>query len=58
MDRAFTILDEEGYMLEALGHRDLDQLKISRLTGLCEDAVMSVHALAEEWCDGHRTNKK
>ena len=48
MDRAFGILDEEEYMPEALGHKDLDQGKIARLTGLREGVVMSIHAHTEE----------
>ena len=48
MDGVFHVLDEEGYTPEALGHRNLDQGKIARLTGLREGAVMSIHAHAEE----------
>ena len=44
-------------MLKALGHRDLDQGKIARLTGLREGTVMSIHVLAEEWCEKHRSKK-
>jgi len=58
MDRVFGILDEEGYTPEALGHRDLDQGKISRLTGLREGAVMSIHVHAEEWCKNNRAKKR
>ena len=58
MNRAFRILDEEGYTPAALGHRDLDQDKIARLTGLRDGAVMSIHALAEEWCENHHGKKR
>ena len=58
MDRAFGILDEEGYTPEALGHKDLDQGKIARLTGLREGAVMSIHAHVEEWCEKNRAKRR
>lgn len=58
MDRVFHALDDEGYTLKALGHRDLDQSKISRLTGLREGAVMSIHVLAEEWCEKRCSKKR
>ena len=54
----FSILDEEGYTPEVLGHRNLDQGKIFWLTSLREGAVMSIHILAEEWCDIHHAKKR
>ena len=57
MDRVFRILDEEGYTPKALGHRDLDQGQIARLTGLREGTVMSIHVFAEEWCENYRPKK-
>ena len=58
MDQVYHLLDEEGYTPEALGHRDLDRGQIARLTGLREGAVMSIHVLAEEWCENHRKKKR
>lgn len=58
MDRVFRILDKEGYTPKALGHRDLDQGQIARLTGLYEGTVMSIHVFAEEWCENHRPKKR
>lgn len=58
MDNVIGVLDEEGYTPEALGHRDLDQGKIVKLTGLPEGTVMSIHAHAEEWCDRNRAKKR
>jgi len=58
MDRVFTVLDGEGYIAEALGHRDFDKGKIVMLTGLPGGAVASIHALAEEWCENNRAKKR
>jgi len=58
MDRVFDILDVQGYTLEALGHKTLDQDKIAELTGLHAGAVMSIHALAETWCENNRAKKR
>lgn len=58
MDRAFNTLDKKGYTVYALGHQTFNRDEISALTGLQEGTVMSIHALAEEWCDRRHSKKR
>lgn len=58
MDRAFDALNEKGYTVYALGHQTFNRDEISALTGLQEGTAMSIHALAEEWCDRHYSKKR
>ena len=54
----FNILDAQGYMVMALGHQTFEKDTVSTLTGLPMGAVMSIHVLAEEWCNDHCSKKR
>lgn len=58
MERAYEVLDREGYTPEALASDKLDSDHIAELTRLPYGAILSMQTFANEWCENNKAKKR